>query len=412
MLKKGEKAITLIALVITIIVLLILAGVTIATLTGQNGILTNSTKAKNDTDLANAKEQVELALQALRTQNLGDITGVLPDDIIHELEQGGIKGAAVSTNTFPTKITMPGGIIVTVDDQLTIVEVAKGETGGGEQEKPGEVYPDESQWAPASEFQFDKSTGTIIKYLGTSNTVIIPEKIDGVEVKILTWDSMRNSDSSGPRNITIPATVTEIANGAFMEYYVVDLTCYAKAKDVNYYFVTDPNGPSVFYYGVMRFVNDDILVACNGYTGGEEYEDWQKVVYQLNKTDKTAEIIGLGDRHGSSTVYIKEKIEEYNITKIKTGAFSFLYNQTGNLEGVVIPATIKEIESQAIDGNCVRYLTVNGNTLEDIQKMKFASDFAYNINYTNMLNIRYKENGKNVSKEYATLTEFLNAVNP
>ena len=36
---KGKKGITLIALVITIIVLLILAGVTIATLTGDNGIL-------------------------------------------------------------------------------------------------------------------------------------------------------------------------------------------------------------------------------------------------------------------------------------------------------------------------------------------------------------------------------------
>ena len=36
---KKEKGITLIALVITIIVLLILAGVTIATLTGDNGIL-------------------------------------------------------------------------------------------------------------------------------------------------------------------------------------------------------------------------------------------------------------------------------------------------------------------------------------------------------------------------------------
>lgn len=40
--RKSESGITLIALVITIIVLLILAGVTIATLTGQNGILTQS----------------------------------------------------------------------------------------------------------------------------------------------------------------------------------------------------------------------------------------------------------------------------------------------------------------------------------------------------------------------------------
>ena len=39
-----DKGITLIALVITIIVLLILAGVTIASITGENGILRKSTK--------------------------------------------------------------------------------------------------------------------------------------------------------------------------------------------------------------------------------------------------------------------------------------------------------------------------------------------------------------------------------
>ena len=39
--KNNQRGITLVALVITIIVLLILAGVTIAALSGDNGILTN-----------------------------------------------------------------------------------------------------------------------------------------------------------------------------------------------------------------------------------------------------------------------------------------------------------------------------------------------------------------------------------
>lgn len=46
---KNQKGITLIALVITIIVLLILAGVTIAMLTGENGILNKATTAVNNT---------------------------------------------------------------------------------------------------------------------------------------------------------------------------------------------------------------------------------------------------------------------------------------------------------------------------------------------------------------------------
>ena len=57
---KKNKGITLIALVITIIVLLILAGVSIAMLTGQNGILTQAQNAKNRTEEAQAEEQNRL----------------------------------------------------------------------------------------------------------------------------------------------------------------------------------------------------------------------------------------------------------------------------------------------------------------------------------------------------------------
>ncbi len=65
MMKKNQQGITLIALVITIIVLLILAGVSIAMLTGENGILTKARKAGSDTKVATEKEQVILAINEL-----------------------------------------------------------------------------------------------------------------------------------------------------------------------------------------------------------------------------------------------------------------------------------------------------------------------------------------------------------
>ena len=55
-LKAKQEGITLIALVITIIILLILAGVTIAALTGDNGILRNAGKAKKETEQAKEDE--------------------------------------------------------------------------------------------------------------------------------------------------------------------------------------------------------------------------------------------------------------------------------------------------------------------------------------------------------------------
>lgn len=56
--KNNQKGITLIALVVTIIVLLILAGVSIAMLTGQNGILNRASEASYQTKLQNAAESM------------------------------------------------------------------------------------------------------------------------------------------------------------------------------------------------------------------------------------------------------------------------------------------------------------------------------------------------------------------
>ena len=55
--ESKEKGITLVALVITIIVLLILAGVTLSTLVGDNGIITKAQEAKQNMANASAEEQ-------------------------------------------------------------------------------------------------------------------------------------------------------------------------------------------------------------------------------------------------------------------------------------------------------------------------------------------------------------------
>ncbi len=71
---KQSKGVTLIALVITIIVLLILAGVSIAMLTGDNGLLTKAENAKTQTEIAGIKERV-------KTDILGEQAGNKTADI-------------------------------------------------------------------------------------------------------------------------------------------------------------------------------------------------------------------------------------------------------------------------------------------------------------------------------------------
>ena len=119
---KNVKGITLIALVITIIVLLILAGVTIATLTGDNGILNQAGKAKDKTTEAESIERVQVEVAGSYgldgtidkdqlNKNLGNIAGLKigesnfgGENIVKELP------ATVTLNGYDIGIDANGGV--------------------------------------------------------------------------------------------------------------------------------------------------------------------------------------------------------------------------------------------------------------------------------------------------------------
>ena len=77
---KRENGVTLIALAVTIIVMLILAGVTVSTLTGNSGITTNASKAKNKSYLADIKEEYELYLSEKRMDDEYDLDTLYAND--------------------------------------------------------------------------------------------------------------------------------------------------------------------------------------------------------------------------------------------------------------------------------------------------------------------------------------------
>ena len=93
---EKNKGITLIALVITIIVLLILAGVTIATLTGDNSLLQKATTAKQENEQAKELELIKLAVSAAQVAGEGTIT---TENLNNELQAN-----LNDTNTTATEI--------------------------------------------------------------------------------------------------------------------------------------------------------------------------------------------------------------------------------------------------------------------------------------------------------------------
>lgn len=110
---KNNKGITLIALVITIIVLLILAGVSIAMLTGNNGILSRA----NETEVENVKGQLEEAIKLAASTIKANKYSTAADATLKE----------ISTDNIRTQIGTDGSMRgYTLEGTGNVIEVSVG----------------------------------------------------------------------------------------------------------------------------------------------------------------------------------------------------------------------------------------------------------------------------------------------
>ena len=106
---NNKRGVTLIALVVTIVVLLILAGTTIAMLRGKNGILSEAESAKVATENKGAEEKVGLAISASRAKGMG----TLEVEKLKEEVENNYAGSVIGEE-FP--------ITVTIDNKAFTVE--------------------------------------------------------------------------------------------------------------------------------------------------------------------------------------------------------------------------------------------------------------------------------------------------
>ena len=115
----NNRGITLIALIVTIIVLLILAGISVSMLTGQNGILNRAAEAKEKTEEAQKEEQTKLAvMSSIGTDGLINL-----NQLKTEIER---QGGSIAGTTFPVAVTT-GNTSYQVDQYGNITEQTKNE---------------------------------------------------------------------------------------------------------------------------------------------------------------------------------------------------------------------------------------------------------------------------------------------
>ena len=120
-LKKEEKAITLIALVISIIVLLILAGVTIAALSGDNGILSRAAESKTKSQESQVQENIKLAYNSALIGGYAGETTTFKDRLQSELENTyGVGKVTVEEDGSGYIVTIEGKGTYTIDQNGSI----------------------------------------------------------------------------------------------------------------------------------------------------------------------------------------------------------------------------------------------------------------------------------------------------
>ena len=116
MFKRNEKGITLIALVITIIVLLILAGVSIAMLTGGNGLLSKSVQARKDSYRGEICDKINTALDACYAEILSEKYGAgeFPTDTSIKQDNGMSTAPEHGSWEVTADKSAPEGVYVTI----------------------------------------------------------------------------------------------------------------------------------------------------------------------------------------------------------------------------------------------------------------------------------------------------------
>ena len=187
---KKAHGITLIALVITIIVLLILAGVTIAALSGPNGILSNAEKAKEQTAESGAREKISIA-----------VTGSYD------------KTGRFDSEKFKEEIQNMGGTVVAEDDSTLTVEMDGYEAVIDKE--TGEIISFEKSGGvtPKLEYKLYQTDGSEVEEEQTYEEMIVTIKITN-KAEIETIDSITLKDSEDT-NIEKESTVTGEGDASF-----------------------------------------------------------------------------------------------------------------------------------------------------------------------------------------------------
>ena len=204
---NNKKGITLIALVVTVVVLIILAGVSINAVLGDNGIIKKANQAASVTKEAEVKEAINRTILEFYLTNDYE---TLEDFLKAKAEDGSID--SVTKNADGTLTVKKGEYSVTVENKTNS---SGGSSSGGETQTP-EITIGEAKVVANSDGTGSAITDAASVYLGNTLYITFSHSITGGTTTV---------DKTIPyavtKNGTYTFTVTGTVNGKVIQKMLV-----------------------------------------------------------------------------------------------------------------------------------------------------------------------------------------------
>ena len=399
---KEAKGITLIALVITIIVLLILAGVTIATLTGDNGILGKANDAKTQTEQAKEDENLKIAIAG----SYGTDGKLNLKDLKDNLENQGIDYDKNNTG-FPLEVIVNGEkkkIDANGNVTVKLESVADSKTNGTVfkdtttlEDTYGNQVKVPKGFKIANDSATDVTGGIVIEDatytntigsqfvwipVGTGENAIKKENKETVEIELGRYDFTKNSDgtiTTSEYSGSYTEDTTASHNSSRGNAIAKDIEKFKTSANSNHgYYIGRYEAGVVDYNSSVSTSNSNNETNWTGYTGDniklvckKEQQVWNYVTQ--NKASELSR-----NMYGSEAKVTSDLINSYAwdtaivfIQKCGTESNSSTYSYTAGLSltsksepqttGTNILNATKKVDKQCnifdMAGNCFEWTT-------------------------------------------------------
>ena len=350
----GEKAITLIALVVTIVILLILAGVTITMTLGQNGLFTRAREGA----AAYEESEVRDDLSMLITQYTWDKASEKTDKSLGDyLKDNGATSVKANADGTTLEVTYKGYTFKVNKDSGEIIGVSKAENSGETQPAPEVVVSGVKVTEDSAGQGNNVEQGKIAADSGKKLYITFTSSIEGGTTTVspaVPYEVSKN----GSYKFTITGTV---GGKAYSLEYTVKVNQYkVKTPQVGDIVSYTPDTPSTGY---------DLSTAKSGSNDAQTidgtYDPTTWKIMEVDESGNVTKLLGIGSKsvyfHGS-TGYNNGVYLLNDICKSRYG--------NASLEATARSLNIEDIESKM---NSTGIAARNANKGYDDQSIQYGT---------------------------------------